>query len=91
MPGYRPKVPHVILIEPIRFPFFVIDFNGPAMASDAGDSPGLPLQCIPDEGDSCIRQVSFSMIDDQSLLPKIMDGVGFTITVIGLFGSFRGD
>jgi hypothetical protein len=46
MPGYRLEVPHLILIEPIRFALFMIDFNGPAMASDAGDPSGLPLQLV---------------------------------------------
>ena len=54
-PGYRLEVPHLIRIEPIRFPLFVIDFNGPAMASDAGDPPGLPLQLVTNEVSGRIR------------------------------------
>lgn len=46
MPGYGLKVPNLVLIEPIRFALFVIDFNGPAMTSDAGDPPSLPFQLI---------------------------------------------
>ena len=48
-PGYRLAGPSLLLLQPIRFPFFVIDFNGPAMASDAGDPPGLPLQLVTNE------------------------------------------
>jgi hypothetical protein len=75
MPGYRLKVPYVILIEPIRFPLFVVDFNGPAMASDASAPPGLPLQLVRDEVSSCIGEISFAMIDDQTMLAKVMDSL----------------
>ena len=54
MPGYRREVPHLRLIEPIRFALFVIDFNGLAMASDASDASGLPLQLVRDEVGRCI-------------------------------------
>lgn len=57
------------------------------MASDACDSPGLPLQLITDEVGGRIREISLPMIDDQSVLAKVMDVMGFTITVIGLFSS----
>jgi hypothetical protein len=91
MPRYRLKIPDLILVEPIYFTFFVIDFNGPTMASDACDPPGLPLQLVTDEVGARIREISLSMIDDQSMLAKVMDMMGFTITVVGLFFSFIGD
>ena len=76
MPGYRLEVPYLILIQPIRFPLFVIDFNGPAMASDAGEPPSLPVQFVRDEIGGRIREISLAMIDDQALLPKVMDVMG---------------
>lgn len=91
MPGYRLKVPHVILIEPIRFALFMVDFNGPAMASDAGDPPGLPLQLVRDEVGSCIGEISLAMIDDQTMLAKVMDTMGLAVAIIGLLVSFIGD
>src|SRR5947208_12001052 len=91
MPGYRLEVPHLILIQPLRFAFFVIDFNGPAMASDAGEPPSLPVQFVRDEIGGRIREISLAMIDDQALLPKVMDVMGVAVAVIGLLFSFVGD
>jgi len=34
MPVDRRKIPDLILIESISFALFMIDFNGPAVASD---------------------------------------------------------
>src|SRR5215471_15438089 len=91
MPGYRLEVPYLILIQPIRFPLFMIDFNGPAMASDAGEPSSLPIQLVRDEIGGRIREISLAMIDDQALLAKVMDVMGFAVTVIGLLFSFVGD
>jgi hypothetical protein len=91
MPGYCLEVPHVILIEPIRFACFVIDFTGPAMASDAGDPPGLPLELVREARGSCIRESSLAVIDDHPLLAKVMDAMGFAVTVVGLLVSLVGD
>src|SRR6266699_2871450 len=88
MPGYRLEVPHLILIQPLRFAFFVIDFNGPAMASDAGEPPSLPVQLVRDEIGGRIRESSLAMIDDQALLAKVMDVMGVAVAVIGLLFSF---
>ena len=46
MPGYGLKVPHLILVQPLRLALFVIDFHGPAMATDARDTSRLPNQAI---------------------------------------------
>jgi hypothetical protein len=40
------NVPDLILIESISVALFVIDFNGPAVASDARETVGLPVQVV---------------------------------------------
>jgi hypothetical protein len=82
MPRYRLEVPDLILIQPIRLPLCVIDFNGPAMASDAGDPPGLPWQLVTHEVHGRIGQISLTMINDQTLLAKVMDVMGFAGAVV---------
>jgi hypothetical protein len=42
------EVPQLILIQPFRLAFFVIDFNGPAVASNTGDARSLPYQAVAD-------------------------------------------
>src|SRR4029453_15506137 len=91
MPGYRLEVPYLILIQPIRFPLFVIDFNGPAMASDAGDPPGLPLQLVTNEVSGRLGKLSLAMMDDQAVLAKVMDVMGFAVAVVGFLCSFVGN
>ena len=49
MPGYRLKVPDLILLESVSFALFVRDFNGPAVTSDARDPVRLPLQAVRDK------------------------------------------
>jgi hypothetical protein len=61
---YRLKVPDLILIEPLRFTLFVIDFNGPAVASNPGDTRGLPVQLVGDEESGGVGQVRPTMVDD---------------------------
>ena len=36
------EVPQLILVQPFGFAFFVIDFNGPTMATNARDAGCLP-------------------------------------------------
>jgi hypothetical protein len=88
MPISRVKVPDLILIESISFALFVIDFNGPAVASDARDALGLPVQFVGHQEHGVIRKVGLSVVDDQALLPKVLDAMGVAITVIGLAVTF---
>lgn len=88
---YRLKVPYLILIEPIRFSLFVVDFNGPAMASYTGDAHGLPMEPIADEQHRSIGQVLASVVDDKALLPKVGDTMRVTRAVIDLVLPFIGD
>ncbi len=88
MPVYRLEVPDLILIESIRFAFFVIDFNRPAMASDARDPPGLPVELVGEEVGGGIGKVRFLVVDDQPVLPKVMDTMGLAVAVVGLLFSF---
>src|SRR5205823_6798399 len=88
MPGYRLAVPHVILIQPLRFACCVRDCNGPAMASDAGEPPSLPVQLVREEIGGRIRESSLAMMDDQALLAKVMEVMGVAVAVIGLLFSF---
>lgn len=88
MPVYRLKVPDLILRKTIGFALFVIDFNGPAVASDAGDAFCLPVEAVGDEKRSFIRKVRLSVVDDQSLLAEVMDGMGMAVAVVGLFFAF---
>jgi hypothetical protein len=61
------------------------------MASDAGDPPGLPLQLVTHEVHGRIGQISLTMINDQTLLAKVMDVMGFAVAVVGFLGSFVGN
>jgi hypothetical protein len=49
MPGYRLKIPNVILLESIDGALFVRDFNVPAVASNACDAMRLPVQWVGDK------------------------------------------
>jgi hypothetical protein len=44
----RPEVPQLILVQSFCLAFLVIDFHGPAMASDASDASGVPDQAVAD-------------------------------------------
>jgi hypothetical protein len=37
----RLEVPQLILVQPFGFTLFMVNFNGPAMMSDAGDAGRL--------------------------------------------------
>jgi hypothetical protein len=91
MPVYRVKVPNLILIESLSFALFVLDFNGPAVASDARDPLGVPVQSVGHQAHRGIRKVGLSVVDDQALLPKVMDVMSMTVTVIGLGFAFVGN
>jgi hypothetical protein len=90
MPGDRLKIPDLILIQSISFALFVIDGNGPAVTADARDAMSLPVQSSGEKERGRIRQVGLSVVDDSSLLPKVMDTMGVAIAVIGLLGAFVG-
>ena len=64
MPGYRGKVPDLILIEALGFAFFVLDFHGPAMAADTREAGGLPMQLVGEEKQGTIGKVGLAMVDD---------------------------
>ena len=87
----RVEIPDLILIEAIGLAFFVIHFHGPAMASNTGDAPRLPLQPIGNEEAGCIRQVRLGVVDGQSLLAKGRDPMVFAVTVVGLLFAFVGN
>ena len=91
MPVYRLKIPDLILIQSINFALFVRDFNGPAVTSDARDALGVPVQSVGDKERGRIRQVGLAVVDDSSLLPKVMDTMGVAIAVIGLLFAFVGN
>lgn len=84
MPIDRVKVPDLRRIESISFARFGIDFNGPAVASDARDPVGLPGQLVGHQERGGLRQVGRSVGDDQAWLPTVMDAMGVAITVRGL-------
>lgn len=88
---YGLNVPTLILIEAISVALFVIDFNGPAVASDARDAVRVPVQCGGDEERGGIRQIRVAMGDDEPLLPNVRDVRGVAVTVRGLLIAFRGN
>ena len=53
--------------------------------------PGLPLQLVTNEVNGRIGQISLAMLDDQPLLAKVMDVMGFAVAVVGCLGSFVGN
>jgi hypothetical protein len=91
MPGYRRTVPPLRRIVPIRVPRFVIDFHGPAMASDAGDPCGLPRQLVRDAVGRGSGERNLARLDDQTRRPNVMEARGLAIAVSALVGSFVGD
>src|SRR3989337_1291374 len=42
----RLEVPQLILVQPFGLAFFMIDFNGPAVAPDTGDARSLPPETV---------------------------------------------
>ena len=91
MSGYRLKVPHLILIESISFALFVIDFNGPAVASTTRDAVSVPVQFVGDAEHGRIRKVCLLVVHDEALLPKVMETMGVAITGVDLLLTFVGD
>ena len=75
MPLDGAEVPQLILVQPFGLAFLVVDFNGPAMATNTGDACRLPHQAVADEKDGAVRQVSPVMIDDQALFTEAVDVV----------------
>ncbi len=67
------KAPHLILVQPFRFAFLVIDFNGPAMAANASDAFCLPTEAVADEIGRIVRQVRLAMVDDQALFAIVLE------------------
>ena len=49
------EVAQLILIQPFGLAFLVIDFNGPAVAANAGDACGVPVQAVADEKGGVVR------------------------------------
>ena len=43
------EVSQLIVVQPFRLAFLVIDFNGPAMAANTRDAGRLPHQTVADE------------------------------------------
>jgi hypothetical protein len=78
------NVPDLILIESISVALFVIDFNGPAVASDARETVGLPVQVVGHQARGRIWEVGLAVVDDQAVRPKVMDAMSVTVTVLGL-------
>ncbi|MGH8069782.1 MAG: hypothetical protein ACRERE_31970 [Candidatus Entotheonellia bacterium] len=69
----------------------MIHFNGPAVSSNARDAMGLPVQLVGDKEHGSIRKVRLTVVDDSSLLPKVMDPMCSAITVVGFSFTFVGD
>jgi hypothetical protein len=46
MPFDGAEVPQLILVQPFRLAFLVVDFNGPEVATNAGDPRGLTHQAV---------------------------------------------
>ena len=85
------EVPQLILVQPFGLAFLVVDFNGPAMAPNAGDARRLPHQAVADVKDGIICQIRPAMVDNQALFTKGMDVVRLTIAVVGFLLTLVGD
>ena len=91
MPLDGAEVPQLILVQPFGLAFLVVDFNGPAMAPNAGDARGLPHQAVADVEDGIVRQIRLTMVDDQALFTEAVDVVRLTIAVVGFLFTLVGD
>src|SRR5512140_1612089 len=69
----RLKVPQLILVQPFCLSLFMIDFNGPAMASDARQPRALPRELIANVVSRAVTQIRVVIVDDQTLSPKRLD------------------
>ncbi len=87
----RLEIADLILIEPIGFALLVIDFIGPAMASDSRDAECVPIQTIGHEELAGVRQVGLAMIEHQPLLPEVREAMGSAVAVVNLLGPFVGN
>ncbi len=75
------EAPQLILIQPFGFAFFMIDFNGPAMAADVANTLGLPLQALGDVKHRVVGQVSPVVVNHQPDFAKVVNPMGLPITV----------
>jgi len=91
MPLNGAEVPQLILIQPFGLAFLVVDFNGPAMASNASDAWRLPYQTVADEKDGIVCQIRLAMVDDQALFAEAVDVVRLTIALVGFRFTLVGD
>jgi hypothetical protein len=91
MPGSRLDVPHLSLREPLRLPLFVRDCNGPAMASEAGEPAGLPRPWVRDALGCGGGSSRLARMAAPAMLTKVMEAMGVTRAVRGLFGSCIGE
>ena len=78
----------MILVEPVGFGFFVINFDRPAVSPNVGNLFGLPHFAIGYEKRRRIRQVFFFVIDDESKSPKRFDAMGITVAIVSFFFAF---
>jgi hypothetical protein len=85
------EVPQLIPVPPFGLPLFVIEFNGPAVASDASDTRRLPPQAVGDVEDRAIAPVRLAMVDDQTLPAKFGYAVGGAVTGVTLLLPFGGN
>ena len=82
------QVPHLILVEPFGLTLLVINFNGPAVASNARDARRLPVQAVRDKENRAITQVRLAVIDDQPLPAKVLNAMRGTVAVVLFLLSF---
>ena len=84
MPVYGLKVPYLILVQALRLALFVIDFDGPAVATDARDPDCLPVQTVRIVINGRIGKIGLAKADDQTLLAEVVYAMSVAIAVVGL-------
>jgi hypothetical protein len=89
-PGYRLKIPDLILIPSINVALFVLDVTGPAVTSEARKALGVPVPSGGEKARGRIRQVGLSVVEASSLLPTVMETRGVAIAVRDLLVAFGG-
>lgn len=82
MSGDRRQVPHLSRLGSSRVALFVIDVNGPAVASKTREAVRLPVPCVGDAEQGRIRKVCLSVVHDDALLPNVRATMGVARTVV---------
>ena len=69
----------------------MLDFHGPAVATDVRNPSCLPVHLIGDAEDWLVHKVGLTMVNQQANFAEVLHAMRRTIAIITFFCSFVGD